>query len=635
MTGAPSRGPSVADLHALSSRWGIDLDRARLAWRRMHEPAALYPDAARISGCPEALAVVTRCGWSTPSNGGRGRWSVPKGADTIADVLALRPYAERLRYDEFSDRVELLAGGTWGEVKDHHARELRAELAERFGPTWAMDDVHGAIDVQARRAPFHPVRSYLRGLRWDGTPRLNSWLRRYAGCDTDTDARRAGLYDRIGAAWMISAVARVERPGCQADCALVLAGPQGFYKSSALAVLGGDWYSASPIPMGTRDGEAVLQGAWVWELAELASVQRSTVEAAKAYLTERTARARFAYQRRAEARPRQTVFAGTVNPDTEGDGRFLHDPTGSRRFWTVPVRRRINVEALADERDQLWAEAAARFAASEPWWLSEADERELVAAQTDEQAGYHPWAVAIGRLVRERLNAARLAHRREAQITTDDALEALGIPVKDRTAKHARDVGHVLRTTFKAERRTSGRCGKVWILRVGVADADPDDEFDPDTAAEQAKRDAEEHEQAARAAELLDRARPASPPPADVTAETPPERDGTPPVSVPAPVGGWPAPANDARGYNDAEPDTDAWYGDDSRFAGEGETADEIDGERVARALAELDRIALDANPTDDDRAALADELFGETSDDLEGEAEQDDDADPDAELDP
>jgi hypothetical protein len=322
------------------------------------------------------------------------------------------------------------------------------------------------------------------------------------------------------------------------------------------------------------------------------------------------------------------VFAGTVNPDTEGDGRFLHDPTGNRRFWTVPVRRRINVEALADERDQLWAEAAARFAASEPWWLSEADERELVAAQTDEQAGYHPWAVAIGRLVRDRLNAARLAHRREAQLTTDDVLETLGIPIKDRTTKHARDVGHVLRTTFKAERRTAGRTGKVWILRVGIADADPDDELDPDTAAEQAAREAEEHEQAARAAELLERARPASPPPADVTAETPPERDGTPPVSAPAPVGGWPAPANDARAYDDA------WYGDDSRFAGEGETAGEIDAERVARALAELDRIALETNPTDDDRAALAEELFDGTDADLEGEAEQDD-ADPDAELDP
>jgi predicted P-loop ATPase len=42
---------------------------------------------------------------------------------------------------------------------------------------------------------------------------------------------------------MLSAVARVYRPGVKADCCLILEGPQGIKRSTALRTLAGDYFT--------------------------------------------------------------------------------------------------------------------------------------------------------------------------------------------------------------------------------------------------------------------------------------------------------------------------------------------------------------------------------------------------------
>src|SRR5260221_8067836 len=85
-----------------------------------------------------------------------------------------------------------------------------------------------AINVVAQCNEFHPVRDYLDGLIWDGVARLDRMLFTHFGAESDNgSASRLRYLAAIGTRWMISAVARIMRPGCQVDTILVLQAGQG------------------------------------------------------------------------------------------------------------------------------------------------------------------------------------------------------------------------------------------------------------------------------------------------------------------------------------------------------------------------------------------------------------------------
>jgi predicted P-loop ATPase len=87
--------------------------------------------------------------------------------------------------------------------------------------------------------------------------------------------------------------------------------------------------------------------------------------------------------------PRQSVFIGTVN-----NASYLRDETGGRRFWPIQCGE-INLEALRRDRDQLWAEAQARFTAGESWWITDAGVAEQARAEQADRYEGDPWASII------------------------------------------------------------------------------------------------------------------------------------------------------------------------------------------------------------------------------------------------
>jgi predicted P-loop ATPase len=269
--------------------------------------------------------------------------------------------------------------GRWSEYQDARG----AEWLQHKRVLVSSDLTARAVETVAHENPFHPVRDFLDGLKWDGEPRLDRWLHVYLGAEDNAYVRT------VGRCWFISGVARIRCPGSKADHLLVLEGPQGSGKSSLCRVLGGEFFSDDIADLGSKDSALGVAGAWIIELSELDAMGGAAQSKIKAFISRRIDRFRPPYGRRLIEAPRQSIFIGTCNRDA-----YLKDETGGRRFW--PVRCGvIDISALRRDRDQIWAEAQHEFAAGAHWWL---EDTTVMASAVEEQAQRFegdPWAEVI------------------------------------------------------------------------------------------------------------------------------------------------------------------------------------------------------------------------------------------------
>ena len=356
-----------------------------------------------------------------------------------------------LAYDAFAARVITQKLLPWG---------------DRTGERWSDDDdtracawfqdvgipatvgvVGRAIQTIARENPVHPVRDYLNALNWDGTPRLDSWLTRYLGVE-DSPYVRA-----VGSRFLLSAVARVFKPGCQADNMLILEGPQGILKSSVLRAIAEPWFADRISQLGSKDAAMEVAGVWLVEMSELDALTKASNSAIKSFVSRRSDRFRPPYGKHVVDHPRQCVFAGTINPV---DG-YLKDPTGARRFWPV-VCGDIDLETLTRDRDQLWAEALVRFQAGIPWWLNTPELEALAKPEQEARYEVDAWTekvvqwlgsrtdVSVGEVLTGALGVVReswsqTAQNRIARILVNNGFERCrpGGAGQPRTARYRRE----------------------------------------------------------------------------------------------------------------------------------------------------------------------------------------------------
>jgi len=382
-----------------------------------------------------------------------GKQKLVTHAENVVIILREHPqWKGKLRFDEFRGRVECI-DPPWSTYhrptemdtiwSDEDATRLHAWLRREFHQyafAPSVMDCERSVDVVARSNALHPVRKYLTGIAWDQQSRLIRMGVDYLGAD-NTD-----YVGTVFKRWMISAVARVIRPGCKADHVLILEGNQGIGKSSALGILGGDWFSDTPIDLNSKDAYGQIKGKWIVELAELDSLFRVEASRAKAFFSSPVDNYRPAYGRREREQPRQCVFAGSVN-----EGSYLRDPTGARRFWPV-LCRRVDREAMRRDRDQLWAEAFALFNASERWWPEGEEVASALEAQED-RTEVDDWEEKVRPFLLDK-----------AEVTSAEVLgTALKIDAKDWTRAAQMRVGHILIHRFGwAKRRAREGTMRSW-----------------------------------------------------------------------------------------------------------------------------------------------------------------------------
>jgi putative DNA primase/helicase len=367
-------------------------------------------------------------------------------------VLALHPgWAGVLAYDEFGqcvvtrrappvrsqDALESYEPGDW--TDDDTVRACAWFGSEvGFEPTVAMLDQ--AVSAIARKCVVHPVRDWLLTLKWDGTPRLDSFVAEYLG------GARSAYSAAVGRKWLISAVARAMSPGCKVDSMLVLEGVQGIGKSSALRMLAGaQWFADTGLTIGDKDSHQALRRKWIYEIAELAGIRGREVERVKNFLSSQVDSYRPSYGRRTQDFPRQVVFAGSTN-----DSTYLTDPTGARRFWPVGCRT-IAFAAIERDRDQLWAEARAAFEAGEPWHLDSAELQRLAALEAAERAEDDAWGTIVERWLHEPTRpdghgGRSIVHVEDGLLPVDVLQGAIQMAPERITHSHSTRIGLVLRS---------------------------------------------------------------------------------------------------------------------------------------------------------------------------------------------
>jgi virulence-associated protein E/DNA primase RepB-like protein len=304
-------------------------------------------------------------------------------------------------FDEFRQRM-FVSGHSLqafrGELNDRACLYLRDIVNKTFGFDPGKDMTRDAVEQLCNQNIVDPVREYLDGLVWDGVDRLDRWLMDYAGSD-DTPYVRA--VSRIA---LIAAVRRARKPGVKFDTILVLEGPQGTGKSTLINIMASDEFFSDQdiLALDNKSQMEALEGIWIYELCELAGMRHTDVNKIKAFASRAVDRARPAYARFSEARPRRGIFVGTTNDD-----QYLKDETGNRRFW--PIRTgAIDLVGLKAIRDQLWAEAGAYEAQGEPIVL----DRDLWVDATLEQqkrVEVDGWEIALEGIGGRAFNGRELA----------------------------------------------------------------------------------------------------------------------------------------------------------------------------------------------------------------------------------
>ncbi|WP_180062740.1 VapE domain-containing protein [Acinetobacter sp. YH12114] len=221
----------------------------------------------------------------------------------------------------------------------------------------------------ANETQYSPVINWIESKKWDGQNRINDFLKTVKVEDPKKLKNGELFHEHLIKKWLIQAVAAAFCPKISAAGILVFQGKQGLGKTS--------WFKSlvprefdnelikSDSSLDPHDKDSVLSNIsyWLVELGELNSTfSKADIAALKSFITRDFDEVRKPYAQTPSKFGRKTVFFASVN-----DSDFLVDPTGNRRYWTVPASYIQYVHNF--DMQQVWAEVYELYKAGESFRL--------------------------------------------------------------------------------------------------------------------------------------------------------------------------------------------------------------------------------------------------------------------------
>ncbi|MEH2456542.1 VapE domain-containing protein [Nostoc sp.] len=328
---------------------------------------------------------------------------------------------------------------------------LKLYIALEFDIDISKEDAKSIVMSIAKDNAYNPVVEYLDGLEARfPTPDLSildNLAFKYFGTDNP-------LHNTYIKKTLIAAVSRARRPGEKAEDICVLVGEQGIKKSTFWKELfGADWFTDELSDSNEKDELMKLHHFWGIELSEIEHIyKKKDVSTFKKFLSHTVDPFRIPYEVEIKEHPRPCLLVATSN-----EQELLNDPTGSRRFFIVPVLKEIPIEELIRERDLIWAAADHLFQMGHQWWLTRAESAQQAELNKDYQTS-DAWEEKILAFVQGR-----------DWVTTHDILfTALGIETGHQDIMSQKRVAAIMKINgwYKQRKWVNGHALQSWVRKV-------------------------------------------------------------------------------------------------------------------------------------------------------------------------
>lgn len=230
------------------------------------------------------------------------------------------------------------------------------------------------ILLESDKNSYNPVTEYLQDVEWDGIDRFPE-IFNILGVQNELDQSLIRKWFYQTAAMPFNTLDDPFQP----EGVLILMGEEGIGKTRFFAQLMPVpvWFSSLDKELTTKNKDILIQllGAWVSEIGEIDRTFRANKSDVKNFMTLRMDSIRKPYAREQITKARCTSFCGTTNKD-----EFLNDDTGFRRWWVIPVHKKIDMGDFTDPQNlhQFWAQCHSTWKQDHNCFrLSDQEKREL------------------------------------------------------------------------------------------------------------------------------------------------------------------------------------------------------------------------------------------------------------------